>query len=1250
MQRFWKFCFDTRSLAVLGLVCLVTVLGILVAALDLGVWWLVGALALLLLGGLLGWWYQRRVAQLAGEKLEEAVGFGASAAIMGNASKERRDEMRAVREQMRQALHTIKTSKLGMSSGSAALYELPWYAIIGNPAAGKSSAVVRSGLNFPFPDKATNVLQGIGGTRHCDWFFTTEGVLLDTAGRYSVQDEDNQEWLGFLELLKRYRPKAPLNGVVIAASLSELAGNPPEFGVALAKKLRARVQELTERLEILVPVYVMFTKADLVCGFVEFFEDQDPAQRERIWGATLPLNMLQQPGQHAQTMADFEQRFGELHDGLKAVALERMEMLRGQPIPAGLLTFPLEFAALRPQLRSFLSTLFEDNPYQYRALFRGFYFTSAVQENSLVGQASQRVASRFGLRLPQQQQASSVQVVAQHGFFLHGLFSKVIFADRHLVRQYASPHQMRWRYAAFFGGVLLLAIALAGWTYSYVGNQQLALNVSADLARAVKLQDGRLDLQSRLQALEVLQDRLEQLEHYRVSKPWGLGLGLHQGRALEAKVRLEYFAGLRSVMLEPTTSAISGFLKEVNSNSARLQPMVQGGGGTLQTAPVTSPQPAAGVYVSASSSNVSDAYNALKTYIMLGDHAVAEAGHMNDQVTRFWRSWLETNRGAMSKQELIRSAEKILSFAMTQINQPNFPSVDLNLALLDSARENLRRVVKGMPARERVYAEIKARAALRYPAVTVARLVDDVDKQVVVGSYALSGAFTVEAWKGFIEDAFKDAATKESRADDWVLKTAIQDDLTLEGSPEQIRKSLTQLYKTEYVQEWQKFMAGIGIKEFASFDDAVHSMNRLGDPQASPIGRLLQVLYVQTSWDNPGVVKQVMAQSQTGFVAWFKEKVLRMAPGPLADVKVEMDVPSVPTAMGPIGKEFSGLQRLMAARDNAPNLMQAYLAALSKVRTRFNLMQNQGDPGPASRQLMAQTLEGSSEISEALKLVDEQMLTSQTPTAKAAMRPLLVRPLMQSFAVIVAPAESEINRVWVAQVHQPFSQILLGKYPFDANSGVQASTAEISKFFGPEGSISKFGSETLGPLVVRHGDKLTARSWADFGLRLRPELMQSFPVWVEPLGAAESTASSTGSGMKTSFQILPIPTPGMLEYTLEIDGQKLRYQNQNPTWQNFVWPAGQGAPGVVRIQGVTTAGQSLDFVNEIGIYGLEKMVASAARSKKTDGSFELRWGKEPQLVAVQFRTTSSPNSSGQMPSASKRLLGLALPASVVGKP
>ena len=71
-------------------------------------------------------------------------------------------------------------------SGGAALYELPWYMIIGNPAAGKSSAIAEFGPAVPVRRQGKAVMQGVGGTRNCDWFFTTEGILLDTAGRYSV--------------------------------------------------------------------------------------------------------------------------------------------------------------------------------------------------------------------------------------------------------------------------------------------------------------------------------------------------------------------------------------------------------------------------------------------------------------------------------------------------------------------------------------------------------------------------------------------------------------------------------------------------------------------------------------------------------------------------------------------------------------------------------------------------------------------------------------------------------------------------------------------------------------------------------------------------------------------------------------------------------------------------------------------------------------------------------------------------------
>jgi type VI secretion system protein ImpL len=1254
MQRIWQFFLDPRTLAVIGLAALAGLLFVGADALRIGLVWAVLVLALVLLAWGVVWGVRRHKVRQAARSLEQAMDAEAAKAVKAAAKTGRQDEVAAVRERMAEAVKLIKTSRLGETSGSAALYELPWYAVIGNPAAGKSSAVVKSGLKFPFAESADNVIQGIGGTRHCDWYFTTEGILLDTAGRYSVHEEDRSEWLGFLSLLKKHRAKAPLNGVIIAVSLAELAGNKPEFAIDLARKLRQRVQELTEKLEVFAPVYVVFTKADLVAGFVEFFEDRDRDERDKVWGATLPYDTS---NKH-DAVARFETHFDELYEGLKEASVARMSLHRGEQLPPGVLTFPLEFAALKPALRTFVNTLFEENPYQFRPIFRGFYFTSAVQEGQSTSRASERVAEQFGLQL---QSGTSAAVYSNSGFFLKELFSRVIFADKQLVQQYTSRNKLRLRYASFFGGVLLLGVLLATWTWSYMGNRELVAHVQADLLKAQQVQDKRVDLQSRLEALEILQDRLEQMQRYRQTRPWSIGLGLYQGQAIEDRLKEEYFAGLQVVMLKPAAQAMSAYLGDVNAHAAELRPLqrlADGSDAPASASPAASSAaasvavaPNAGAanadavvanaptasgtpYANASSTNVTEAYNALKAYLMLGDRSRLEPGHMSDQLTRFWRSWLDANRGNMPREQLIGKAEHILTFAMAQMSDPAFPQQELNVSLVDQTRDNLRRVIKGMPARERVYAEIKARAATRFAPVTVARLVSDADREVVAGSYAVPGTFTREAWNGYVKDAIKGAANNELQSTDWVLKTASADDLTLEGSPEQIQKALTQLYKADYVREWQKFMQGVTVQDFASFDAAVVHMNRLGDPANSPVAVLLKNLFEQTSWDNPSALDDRMARGQQGFIEWFKQTILGAAP---AQVAINMDVnlgtdKQVP--MGPIGKEFAMLGRLMMPREGGEPAFKAYLASLSKVRSRFNQMKTQGDPGPASRELMAQTLAGSGELAEALKLVDEQMLTGLSDSAHGTLRPLLVRPLMQAYAVVVKPTEAELNRVWMAQVFQPYQQTLATKYPFDRSARMEASPGEIAKVFGSEGAVAKFVEQSLGALVLKRGDAITARTWADMGVRLRPEFAAGLGGWVAPLGGQPASGGGGASGggaadNQTVFQMLPLAAPGLTEYTIEVDGQVLRYRNGVASWSQFVWP-GAGTPGV-KISGVGFDGKAIEFFNEPGRFGLEKMINSAQR-KRVDGQvFELRWPQGTVSVGVQLRIISNAATSAQAP-------------------
>ncbi len=1231
MSRLWQFLTDSRVLVVIGLAAFVGFLFLTADTFEIAlIWALIAALAVMAGWGVF-WlvrrqWRQRLAAKLAASLVPVSGEDGAAA--------QGKSEVAVLRKGMIDAINTIKTSKLGLTRGAAALYELPWYMIIGNPSAGKSSAIAHSGLTFPIP--GSKAVQGVGGTRNCDWFFTTDGILLDTAGRYSVVEDDRTEWFGFLELLRKYRRRAPINGIIIAVSVAELAAGPAYASMELARSLRTRVQELTERLGVYAPVYVVFTKADLVAGFADFFHDSERAERDRIWGATLRYNRRRTP---QDVLAFFDQHFDELHQGLHEMSVASMAGNRSARTRPGVFTFPVEFASIKSPLRAFLATLFEENTYQFKPVFRGFYFTSALQEGAVQDLSSKRVAGRFGLDLPAKDQPAPHDE-AQSGYFLLDLFRRVIFADRDLVKRYASPATTRLKYALFLCAALLLGGALGGWTWSWFGNVQLIADAQADLDKAARLQDKRIDLQSRLEALDVLQDRIAQLEKYRKERPLALSFGLYQGDALDRKLRDEFFAGMREVMVQPVTVAIEQMLADVNANAAQLDP---------NTAAPAAPARPGELYQDVSPANVTDAYNALKTYLMLGDKSHAEPGHLNDQLTRYWRRWLEANRGAMPHDQMIRSAERLMTFYASQVQDQAWPQVQPKLSLLDSARENLRHVVRGTPARERVYAEIKARAATRFPLVTVARIVGDQDQNLVAGSYAVSGAFSREAWEKFVQGAIREAANKELQTSDWVLRTTTHDDLTLEGSPEQIQKTLAEMYKNEYAKEWGKFVQGVTIADLNGFDAAVQAMNRLGDPQASPIARLLKTIVEQTSWDNPGAPRE-LGKTERGLLMWFKEVILRRAPSDARTLAATVDPlhsGAGVAAMGPVGREFSGVAKLVGLTQKDASLMTGYLDALSRLRTRLNTLRNQGDPGPGAKALMQQTLDGSgSELADALKYVDEQMLTGMSDSQKQSLRPLLVRPLMQTFAMIVMPSEAEINKVWQVQVAEPFRKTLAEKYPFKAGSHVEASTAEIAQFFGPEGVVAKFVSTSMGPLVTRRGDLIEARTWAELGLTLSPQLVSGFPNWVAPLSA--NGVAQAGGVAQQVFQIQPLPAPGTQEYTIDIDGQQLRYRNTPSAWTTMTHPGPQGVNGA-RVSAVTFDGRSVDLLNEPGEMGLRRMFELAKQHKKGDGLYELTWAVNSLAVSINLRTISGGSSgSGENGIQGRGFKGLRLPDTIVG--
>ncbi|MDO9524339.1 MAG: type VI secretion system membrane subunit TssM, partial [Gemmobacter sp.] len=304
-------------------------------------------------------------------------------------------ELSDMRTKLKTALATLRKSK----GGRRHLYELPWYVIIGPPGAGKTTAIVNSGLQFPLAeDFGKTAIGGVGGTRNCDWWFTNNAVLVDTAGRYTTQesdaDADNAAWLGFLGLLKKHRKRQPINGAVIAISLSDLSMQDELTQKSHATAIRRRLHELRERLGVRFPVYVLFTKADLIAGFSEFFEGVSKEDREQVWGFTLPL-----PKGRAETspIGAFDEEFGLLVARLNDQSLDRMQAETDPQRRSLVASFPSQVASVRTVARDFLTEVFQDNRYEHRQMLRGVYFASGTQEGTPIDRLMMGMARTFGI-------------------------------------------------------------------------------------------------------------------------------------------------------------------------------------------------------------------------------------------------------------------------------------------------------------------------------------------------------------------------------------------------------------------------------------------------------------------------------------------------------------------------------------------------------------------------------------------------------------------------------------------------------------------------------------------------------------------------------------------------------------------------------------------------------------------------------------------------------------------------------------
>ncbi len=406
----------TTSILSLGFVLLIAGLGLYLF--DASPTATIGTIGLILavwLGLLL--YAQYRVLQ--GSKALEQSLRAESAGPASGANPGETARIENLRSQLDEALKKLRASK----AGKAALSTMPWFMIIGPPGSGKTTMLRASNLKFPAMPKKERRLQGIHGTKNCDWWFADKAILLDTAGRYTTQSKDSPEWGEFLKMLRRTRPAQPINGVVVAISMEELIAGSESHAEEHAETIRDRIDELVRELEVTFPVYVTFTKCDQLGGFVEFFGSLSKEDRSQAWGFTIPRDQ----GREFDLDKLINERLDELYGVLTQHRLTRLSAdapLKRKEAAYGL---PLYFSLARTRIQGFLRNLNAANPYQDAAEIHGCFFTSGTQEGTAISEHLQKMyqIAEMNIEIPEGERRC---------YFVDELFEKIVFENHESVR------------------------------------------------------------------------------------------------------------------------------------------------------------------------------------------------------------------------------------------------------------------------------------------------------------------------------------------------------------------------------------------------------------------------------------------------------------------------------------------------------------------------------------------------------------------------------------------------------------------------------------------------------------------------------------------------------------------------------------------------------------------------------------------------------------------------------------------------
>ncbi|MFO0684441.1 MAG: type VI secretion system membrane subunit TssM [Sandaracinus sp.] len=698
-------------------------------------------------------------------------------------------ELDEIRRSLDAAIGTIARSRLA-GGGRAAVQALPWYVLLGPAGSGKTALVRASGLSFPTTSReaasAGGTGRGPGATKRADLWLGNDAVLIDTAGRWATSDDD-AEWRAFAERLHKHRGDRALDGALLTIPMEVLLEGSEAERASLARQLRERLEHLSHRFGVALPVYAVVTRADRLVGFSETFASLDKRERARPWGFVIEPS-------GAATEDAVHEGLGELERTLRrrvvgALASERRLEARG-PIAE----LPAHFASIVDPLSTLLAQVFVTSVYGETPALRGVYLTSATQE----GRPSDRLLASSLRAAAIDARAAAEPGLEPRSYFVHQVFTRVALADAETAAPSTKARRRRALVQLAVGTSLasISALLVIATALSWRANR-LAVDALADALPV--LEPTSLPAP---RALAPLRAQLSSLrDERREGAPWSMRLGLYGGVTREDRARRAYAQALTSHVLAPILAADAEELRRwgaaFESDLSRRPSADEAARATLLlerqlrfAAPRETSEP------------------------RLDDAAGERLAHA---IAARWCEAIEAPASACEP-----DATLLVAIAReTDLPRPQRDEEAVRLARLALAR---------VDPTEQALAALAASVSGRGYDLTLASLVGTTG-HALTSERVVRGVFTRRAWESVVRERLASHEGARERA--WLLGAHGGE------SDASARSALREAYLRAYADEWRSFLGSVRIRATSDPTETIALLEDLGRGTPPPLGRLL---------------------------------------------------------------------------------------------------------------------------------------------------------------------------------------------------------------------------------------------------------------------------------------------------------------------------------------------------------------------------------------------------------------------------